>query len=246
LGLLELTAASAWRARSAGLTIGVDIPFWYDAPAAYTYEPITAEFRGERKPVSEHLIDLVDDVSVMDYRTVAHGADGVIRHALGELEYAAQWNKSVFVGLETGELPDEVLLDFRGRPTRGLGRNIPREPLVMLVPVDDSVLVAYLPERSEQDSAATGELLLEWLQAGGFQPAELWWWPASSETAVPAGKITFARHDSHRLDAVMQQTAAAFHSYPSFGGFALHYAQSYWQLVSDRSRPREPQPELRR
>ena len=244
-GLLQLTAAVAERARSAALAVGVDIPFWYDAPAAYTYEPVVAEFRGVRKPVSEHIIDLVDDVSIMDYRTVALGADGTVRHASGEMEYAAKQDKSVFVGLETGELPDEVLLDFWGRPTRGLGP-IPQGPLVLLVPAGDSLLVAYLAERSERDSAGTTAVIIQWLEAGGFQPADLWWWQVNRLTEVPASKITFARHDTRRLEAVMHQTANAFHSFPSFAGFALHYAQSYWLLAADRPARTVPRPDLRR
>ncbi len=246
VGLIELTAAATQRARSAGLTVGVDIPFWYDAPAEYTYEPITAEFRGERKPVSEHLIDLADDVSVMDYRTVAYGADGVIRHALGEIEYAAQRNKSVFVGLDTGDRPDEVLYDFWGEPTRGVSPTMPDGPLVMLVSLGDSVFFAHVAESDERDSSTTRSTIMRWLADNGFQPADLWWWSVDTEIEIPASKLTFARHDSRRLDNVMQQTSNAFRGLPSFAGFALHYAQSYWRLVADRPGPSVPRPDPHR
>jgi hypothetical protein len=71
---LDLIAESARRLRDADLAYGVDIPFWYDAPDEDTYELVEVDFRGKRKPVSEHVIDLVDEVTVMDYRTTAYGA----------------------------------------------------------------------------------------------------------------------------------------------------------------------------
>jgi hypothetical protein len=50
---------------------------------------------------------------------------------------------------------------------------------------------------------------------------------------VPAGKITFARHDSRRLREVMDGTRAELGRFPSFAGFALHFAESYLALAND-------------
>jgi hypothetical protein len=236
-GLLELTAKSAARARSGGLAYGADIPFWYDTLSDDTYERVTVEFRGVDKPVNEHIIDLADDVAIMDYRTVAYGADGTIRHASGELEYAAALGKPVFVALETFELPDEVLLDFRGEPRRGLPETAPAEDFVVLAPARDSVHVAYVAGALEPGDAGL-VAITQWMERQGLDPHVARWWPVSKRVEVPADKITFARHDARRLEAVMEGTAVEFQRYSSFAGFALHYAQSYMELVGNGARPR--------
>lgn len=93
---------------SAGLEFGADIPFWFDDRNEF-YEPI-AEIGG--RPMSELIIDIVDNVGIMDYRTMAYGADGVIEHALSEIKYAEKMGKKVYVGLETLEMPLETLAYF--------------------------------------------------------------------------------------------------------------------------------------
>ncbi len=233
-GLLGLTAAAVARARAGGLVYGVDIPFWYDAPGEYTHEQVTVEFKGAEKPVSEHLIDLADDVSVMDYRTIAYGGDGTIRHASGEIEYAAAQGKSVFVGLETGALPDEILLEFRGAPKPGLPETMPADAIIILAPAGDSARVFHVPESARRDSTIDATLA-ESFEEQKVDPSTLWWWPVSRRVDVPAAKITFAHHGVVRLDAVMEETAAEFAKYESFAGFAIHFAPSYMALV--RSRP---------
>lgn len=92
----------------AKLELGVDIPFWFDERNEY-FEP-TAALGG--RPMSDLIIDIVDNVGIMDYRTMAYGADGVIEQAISEIRYAAKQGKKVFVGLETVSLPDETLADF--------------------------------------------------------------------------------------------------------------------------------------
>lgn len=236
-GLLRITAASAERAHSAGLKYGADIPFWYDAPADYTYEQVTVEFEGVRKPVSEHMIDLVDDVSIMDYRTTAFGADGTVRHVSGEIEYAGEQGKPVFIGLETGALPDEVLLDFRGDPARGLSAGVPHSAFVVLAAAGDSVLVLHVEGQDERDTS-TVSVLTRRLGQLGIDPTAVWWWPISRRVEVPAGKITFERSNARQLDLVMQQTANVFQRYPSFAGFAIHHAQSYRVLREKAVRER--------
>ncbi len=101
----------ARRETSAGsLRLGVDIPFWFDGFNEF-YEPVVP-YRG--RSVVGTILDLVDEVGVMDYRTVAYGADGVITHGEGELAEASRRGKKVFIGLETVSLPDETILDFEG------------------------------------------------------------------------------------------------------------------------------------
>ncbi|NNG17104.1 MAG: hypothetical protein HKM89_11555 [Gemmatimonadales bacterium] len=228
--LLQVTAQSADRARAAGLVYGADIPFWYDAPADVTSGRILVEWNGTTKPVSEHIIDLVDDVSIMDYRTTAFGADGTIRHATGELAYAAEQGKPVFIGLETSELPDEVLLEFRGEPRHGLPDTPPPGPFLVLVPAGDSVYVVHVPGANAEDDTV-GMPIAQWFEDRGMDPHALWWWPITRRVEVPAGKITFARHTADRLREVIAETATEFERYPSFAGFALHFAESYLALL---------------
>ncbi|MFH0799829.1 MAG: hypothetical protein V2A66_06570 [Pseudomonadota bacterium] len=93
---------------SAKLELGVDIPFWFDERNEY-FEP-TAVVSG--RPMSELIIDIADNIGIMDYRTTAYGANGVIEQAISEIRYAAKQGKKIFVGLETVSLPDETLADF--------------------------------------------------------------------------------------------------------------------------------------
>jgi hypothetical protein len=235
--LLQVVAASVARAHAGGLTFGADIPFWYDEPAAFTQEPVTAEFDGAKKPMSEHIIDLVDDVSVMDYRTITYGGDGTIRHASGELAYAERLGKSVFVGLETEDLPDEVLLDFRGDPVTVMEQEMPEYPFVALWEDGDSVHVLLVEEDLEPDSTGSesrSSVARRWMERGGP-----WWrWTISGRTEIPSDKITFAAYGGRRLSLVMRQTAAELQRYQSFAGFAIHHAESYRHLRAVFYRPR--------
>ena len=129
---LELLRQMADRAHQAGLAIGVDIPFWYDTRDEFSYEVNRVDFNGDHKSAEEHVIDLMDYVAIMDYRTSAYGADGTIAQAVGELAYASQKGKQVFIGLETSEIPDEDLLEFQGEPAVGFPKSAPAGPLVFI------------------------------------------------------------------------------------------------------------------
>lgn len=95
-GFLDMTAAMLEARHRSGqvLPIGPAIPFWWDE--------ILVEWRGVRKPASEHIIDLTDYVTLMDYRDRADGDDSIISHAQRELAYADRVGKRVEIGLEFG------------------------------------------------------------------------------------------------------------------------------------------------
>ncbi len=112
---LTIVAASRALAAQAGLVYGVDIPAWFDERNEF-FEPV-ADVEG--RPLSELIIDIVDNVGIMDYRTQAYGADGTIAHAQSELRYAAAAGKRVFVGLETVDLPDETDFTFSSEGSGG-------------------------------------------------------------------------------------------------------------------------------
>jgi hypothetical protein len=228
-GLLQLTEASVQRAHAADLVYGADIPFWYDALPEETYDRITVPYGGVEKAISEHIIDLVDEVAIMDYRTTAHGADGTVRHGTGELEYANARGKPVLIALETYAVPDETLLDFYGEPGVGLPVSPPTEPVVVVGAGRDSIYAALLPDPTTE-SGALG-LLAGWLEQNRLDPEDVRWWPVGKRVEVPASKITFANQGSELLDRVMRATAEEFERYDSFAGFAIHFAQSYRELV---------------
>ncbi|MFN3310205.1 MAG: hypothetical protein ACK40R_00685 [Thermomonas sp.] len=93
-GFLDMTAAMMEARRKSGqaLPVGPAMPFWWDG--------IPLEWRGARKPVSEHVIDLTDYVALMDYRNFAQGRDSILAHAASEMAYADRVGKRVVIGLE--------------------------------------------------------------------------------------------------------------------------------------------------
>lgn len=93
-GFLDMSAAMMEAKRKSGQTlpIGPAMPFWWDG--------IELEWRGVRKLVSEHVIDLTDYVALMDYRNRADGRDSILSHAQDEMAYADRVGKRVVIGLE--------------------------------------------------------------------------------------------------------------------------------------------------
>ena len=202
---LSLLVASQTLTSQADLALGVDIPFWFDARNEF-FEP-TAEVGG--RPVSELIIDIVDNVGIMDYRTQAYGADGVIAQGTQELEYAAKQGKEVFLGLETVELPDETLLAFS--PASQSGSRILIERIE-----GQKVRLHWIPdgqwERVQRDHLFSSLLVV----LGQTQT-----------TFVPSGKLTFADKDLQDLEEVMRQTESELRRFPSFSGFTIHSYESY-------------------
>lgn len=227
-GYLEVATGSARRVRDVGMVYGLDIPFWYDAPGPLTPEPVTVTWNGSRKTVSEHAIDLADDVAVMAYRTAAWGADGTLAHAEGELAYADRVGTAVYVGLETAPLPDETRVEFRGEPRETALRSREDEARVAVRLRGDSADVSYLPPGMPLGPD----------RRGGSSPALTW--EVTSRTAVPAAKLTFAERDAAALARVMEGTAAALSRHASFTGFAIHHWESHRTVLSGPppSRPR--------
>ncbi|WP_419189123.1 hypothetical protein [Stieleria marina] len=81
---------------------GVDIPFWLQDQDSYGKTIGAVTFEGERKSASYHLLDIVDNVGVMNYRDAALGADGMIAHAAKLLQYADEsGGVELYLGVET-------------------------------------------------------------------------------------------------------------------------------------------------
>jgi hypothetical protein len=91
--LMQLKAGSGQ-----SLPIGPAIPFWLDG--------IQLDWKGQRKPVSQHLQDIYDYVALMDYRDHADGGGGLVGHAMDELRYGEAIGRPVLIGIET--MPNEL------------------------------------------------------------------------------------------------------------------------------------------
>ena len=85
------------------MKVGVDIPFWWQAIDDRTGRAIgDVVFNGERKTASYHVIDMLDNVGIMNYRNHAAGPNGMV--SLGEdlLVYADRARKAtLWMGVET-------------------------------------------------------------------------------------------------------------------------------------------------
>jgi hypothetical protein len=198
---MELLCLSNEKATAAGLDFGVDIPFWFDQKNEF-FEPI-AQFRG--RPLTQCILDIVDNIGIMDYRTTAYGADGVVAHAMGELEYASIKKKDVFIGLETTVLPDETLLEFwqgRGPSHISLQKREGTKALLQWVP-------------APKDAGSKGAMILS----------------RQKKTFVSAGKITFAGRSVRELSDVMKSAEIEFQDYPGFYGFAIHDYSGFRALI---------------
>lgn len=86
-----------------GMQFGVDIPFWWGAIDDRTGRPIgDVRFQGVQKAASDHLLDRLDNVGIMNYRNVAGGKDGLISHGTALLAYADRARRArVWMGVET-------------------------------------------------------------------------------------------------------------------------------------------------
>ena len=227
-GYLGLIRESARRVRAVGMEYGMDIPFWYDALDEHYQEPVTVEFDGVRKPTSHHVIDLVDVLTIMDYRTTAYGADGTIRHGSGELDYASQVGRPVLIGLETVELPDETLLEFRGPPRRGMPDAWPAKGAVLAWTVGDSLRLVVT--RPTGDPSASPVAPDPASLALPDDPDDVRWWPVDRAVAVPADKLTFWELGADPLRQTARETVRELSRYPAFAGLAVHYVGSLEKL----------------
>lgn len=86
-----------------GLELGIDIPFWFD--------PITMADGGS---LNEWLFSAFDHITVLAYRNIADGENGIIYQAQNELELADRLGKQVLVAVNTTVMPGEDHTTFHG------------------------------------------------------------------------------------------------------------------------------------
>ena len=221
---LELLKKIGSRVRNAGMTFAADIPFWYDTPDELTGQSSVIEYGGTSKTADRHIIDLVDQVVIMDYRTAAYGANGLLALSEGELAYAARTGKKALVGLETTDLPDEDLIDFDGKASRGLPARAPAIRAIVAEP-DSANGGIWLVQPSQWE-----EFLYD-LRARGTDLQSLSSWPVRRVTAVPAARLTFSRLGAKALEQAMVEAQAELLRQPAFSGFAIHDYLGYIKLM---------------
>lgn len=219
------------QALAEGLSIGIDVPCWLDAPDEFTGEIDSVTLDGLRRPVLEHLLPLVREVCVMSYRTNATGQNGILEIVRGEMGLAQRLGCKVFVSVETGELADERIFWFRGRSHREL----PQE-------TGDSHFVVALAER---DSA---ELVLvpPWelgrhihaLERQRGEKVDFVWWRVGHSVDIPSKHQTFAPLGSSILSESVDRVLQEFGECSAFAGIAFHHAASYQAVVRGRLQQR--------
>lgn len=105
-------------------TAGIDLPFGPAIPRWFDSSDVAQDitWNGQTKWLSEHVQDISDYISIMDYRDTAEGGPGIIPQAQGELDYANAIGKpgSVIVGVETLDIassgdPETITFREEGR-----------------------------------------------------------------------------------------------------------------------------------
>lgn len=105
---LELNERATARAHENGLVYGVDLPFWWQLTDQATGEATSiTNVRGVRRSAVDRLLEIVDNLGLMDYRTFAVGPDGLIENALATIGPADRIGKAlIVVGVETDDVAE--------------------------------------------------------------------------------------------------------------------------------------------
>ncbi|SDC23203.1 S-layer homology domain-containing protein [Paenibacillus sp. UNCCL117] len=183
---LDLMERMMERRNATGLNvpIGPAIPKWYDT--SDQSKEIT--WKGETKWLSEHVQDITDYISIMDYRDTADGSAGIIAGAAGEIAYANKIGKpnSVVIGVETLDIAnsgDPETITFREE-----GRRVMEQEL-------DKVYTAFANDASFGGIAMHHYDSIRWLPSHWGPDGVFWEPPADSEppTAVTVNPTAAAQ-----------------------------------------------------
>lgn len=225
-GYVELIAGVARIAEGGDLAVAVDVPFWFDAPDEETGAYMEAVLDGRRAPILEHIMSVVDDIAIMDYRTDHLGANGVLAHAHEELELGDRMGVDVFVGVETIRLLDEDLHTFwgpveEGLPTRGTARWI-----VLEEGADDRTRIWVVD----------GEKALAELRERTGDARSLRHWPAGRPIRVAADAQSFYNLGPERMRKVTGEVIRYLSGKPAFAGLAFHDYRGLRELLERERR----------
>ncbi len=258
---LQLLTKASKLAHANGLQFEVDIPFWWDERDPFNRDGLNITFKGQKKFLAYHVIDIADRVGIMNYRTQVYGADGAVATARSELKYAEKKNKKILIGIETYPLPPEFLFNFRGRPLIGWplvdAASAQKNPyyLFLLSKAPDPPKIytgsdpAHLPPalsnqtlvqtfRSLKMALVPTERIESWRPQQGKRQFSLYW-PIREIIYVSPDKLSFANLGLKAMEKAVRQLTKEFSIYSSFGGIAIHSLNSYRKLVKkDRSIPK--------
>ncbi|MCA1064181.1 amidase [Rossellomorea sp. AcN35-11] len=92
------------RSSSLDITLGMDIPFWFDEKTYHN------EFG--KGNLARWVIGKTDEVAVMAYRDQANGPNGIIQLVRSEMEYGLSQGKKVKVGIETAPSAEGDFISF--------------------------------------------------------------------------------------------------------------------------------------
>lgn len=235
-GYVELLAGVSEIGREGGLAVAVDIPFWFDAPDEETGEYMQATLHGETKPMLEHIMALVDDVAIMDYRTDAFGANGALAHAYHELRLGEDMRVDVFVGVETVRLVDEDLHTFFGPFREGLPEHAEARWIV-LVDGGDAVGGGEPAARQSEGGGAVrlwlvdSEEALAQLEERVHGASLVRHWPAGRPIRVAADSQSFRNHGPEKMREVTGEIVRRLIASPAFAGLAYHDYRGLKELL---------------
>ena len=121
------------RREKSEMVYGIDIPFWFDeAKDNEGNLKYVFDYNGKIQDAARHLIDIVDNVGIMNYRNFAGGEDGMVKHGQDEVWYADKVGKKVYLGVETFEYdPANVSFIYVPPERKGISQHAERELLEM-------------------------------------------------------------------------------------------------------------------
>lgn len=127
---LEMVSLCSARAQAEnGTWFSCDVPAWFYPVGGLERERLMVTFKGKEKTVGEHLTDMLESVTIMDYVNRADGAGGIIARGLPALSYAAGLKKRIVVGLETFLERDTTVWFVCGLPAAEFRQRLARSKL---------------------------------------------------------------------------------------------------------------------
>ena len=122
---LEMVSRCAERARAdSNLYFSCDVPAWFYPGDDLERRGLLVNFGGKEKSVGEHLTDMLDAVTIMNYINQADGAGGIIARGMPAIEYASAQGKKIFVGLETFLEPERAIHFVSHVPAEGFAKRL--------------------------------------------------------------------------------------------------------------------------
>lgn len=203
--------------RQKDFKLGLAVPFWIDSRDEFTGEWPWTEFRGQQRPLSEHLLDRVDYLVLMNYRTRLDGQSGLLANMRQELALANRMGKGIWVGLETTALPHETSYVFSGAPQRGWPQPSERDQLAMAKGQADTWRIWWIPGGETPPPAAADPV---------------WYWPLRIYSKTSPDQLSFADLGWPRLRSTVEALEQQLQGAPAFQGVILHDQQGVEKLLA--------------